>query len=131
MDMFIRAAAAVLLAVIMVLTLGMQNKQTALLLVLAVCAMLGIMAVSYLQPVMEFIGTLQIIGKLDAGMLQILLKAVGIGFIGELTSLICTDSGNAALGKGIQILCAAVILRLSLPLLEKLMKLLEQILGEV
>lgn len=131
MDVFIRAAAAVLLTVIMVLTLGMHNKHTAILLVIAVCAMIGIIAISYLQPVMEFIGQLRVLGKLDNGMLQILIKAVGIGFIGELTCLICADTGNAALGKVLQMLCAAVILRLSLPLFEQLLKLLDQILGEV
>lgn len=129
MDMFLKAAAAVLLTVILVLTLN-TNKHSALLLVLAVCAMLGILAVSYFQPVLEFIDRLKLVGNLDDGMLLILIKAVGIGFIGELTCLICTDSGNKALGKGIQILSAAVILRLSLPLFDRLLKLLEQMLGE-
>lgn len=131
MDMFLKAAAAVLLTVILILTLNSNNKQSALLLMLAVCAMLGGLAVSFFQPVLEFIDKLQTVGTLDDGMFLILIKAVGIGFVGELTCLICMDSGNKALGKGIQILSTAVILRLSLPLFDRLLKLLEQMLGEV
>ena len=131
MSGFLQAAAAVLLTVIMVLALGVQGKQTGILLVLGVCCMLGVLALSYLEPVLDFIHRLSSIGQLDGGMLEILLKAVGIGLIGEIASLICADSGNGALGKALQMVSAAVILRLSLPLLEQLLELLEQILGEV
>lgn len=131
MSGFLQGAAGVLLTVILVLALGHQGKQTAMLLVLAVCAMIGMLAFTYLDPVMDFIRRLQDLGSLDGGMLQILLKAVGIGLIGEIASMICADSGNAALGKTLQMLSAAVILRLSIPLLEQLLDLLEQILGEV
>lgn len=131
MSGFLQGAAAVLLTVIMVLALGNQGKQTALLLVLAVCGMVGVLAISYLEPVVDFIRRLRSVGDLDGGMLQILLKSVGIGLIGEIASLICADTGNAALGKALQMLSAAVILRLSIPLLEQLLELLEQIMGVV
>ena len=131
MSGFLQGSAAVLLTTILVLALGSQGKQTAMLLVLAVCAMVGVLALSYLEPVVQFVQKLRAVGNLDGGMLQILLKAVGIGLIGEIASTICADSGNAALGKTLQMLSAAVILRLSVPLLEQLFDLLEQILGEV
>ncbi|MBQ7415778.1 MAG: hypothetical protein IJW14_01915 [Oscillospiraceae bacterium] len=131
MSGYFQAAGGVLIAVILVLTLGKDGKQTALLLVLGVCAMVGVLALGYLEPVVDFIDRLRLVGKLDNGMLGILLKVVGIGIIGEITSLICTDSGNASLGKALQLLSTAVILRLSLPLLEQLVELLQQILGEI
>lgn len=131
MEAFWQGAAAVLLTVILGLALGRQGKETALLLTLAVCCMVCCLAVSYLQPVVDFINQLQSIGQLDSEMLEILLKAVGIGLIGEIASLICTDVGNAALGKTLQLLSAAVILWLSLPLLNQLLELVQDILGEV
>jgi stage III sporulation protein AD len=131
MEVFFRAATVVLLTVIMVLCLGSHGKQTAILLVLAVCAMLGVLVMSYLEPVVDFVRRLQTLGKLDSGMLRILLKVVGIGLVGEIANLICCDTGNAALGKMLQILSTAVILRLSVPLLEQLLGLLEQIMREV
>jgi stage III sporulation protein AD len=93
--------------------------------------MVGVLAFTYLKPVVDFIHTLQDTAQLDDAMLEILLKAVGIGLVGEIASLICTDTGNAALGKSLQMLSAAVILWLSLPLLTQLLELLQQILGEV
>lgn len=120
-----------LLAVILVLALGKQGKEAGLLLTLAVCCMLGVLALSYLEPVVALIRQLQDMADLDTQMLQILLKAVGIGIIGEIASLICSDAGNAALGKALQLLSAAVILWLSIPLVNALLELLEKILGEV
>ena len=131
MNEFLKAAAGVLLAVIMVLALGKEGKQTALLLVLAVCAMVGVLALGYLQPVVDFMQRLSKVGNVSSEILGILLKVVGIGLIGEISALICTDSGNASLGKVLQILSAAVILRLALPLVEQLLDFLERVLGKV
>jgi stage III sporulation protein AD len=131
MSGYLQIAAGVLLAVIMVLALGKDGKQTAILLVIAVCGMVGILTMGYLEPVVAFIRRLGTVGKVNTQMIGILLKVVGIGFIGEISSLICADSGNTSLGKVLQMLSAAVILRLALPLLEQLLDLLERILGEV
>ena len=131
MSGFLQAAAGVLLTVIMVLALGKEGKQTAILLVIGTCCMVSVLAIGYLEPVVAFIDRLAVIGNMNSQMISILLKVVGIGLIGEIASLVCADSGNASLGKVLQILSAAVILRLALPLLEQLLELLERVLGEV
>jgi hypothetical protein len=48
-----------------------------------------------------------------------------------LAGLICTDAGNGALGKALQLLTGAVILWLSIPLIQALIELLSEMLGEV
>lgn len=131
MEGFWQGAAAVLLTVILVLALGKQGKEAGLLLTLAVCCMLGVVALSYLEPVVALMHRLQNLTGLDSGMLQILLKAVGIGIVGEIAGLICSDVGNAALGKALQLLSGAVILWLSIPMIESLLELLSEVLGEV
>ena len=128
MDTFWRAAAAVLITVILGLCLERYGKATSILLTLFAVSMIAILAVSYLEPVVSFIKKLRIIGQLDEQMLEILLKAVGIGLVGEISSLVCTDSGQAALGKALQILSGAVILWLSLPLFEQTLDLLQKVL---
>jgi stage III sporulation protein AD len=115
----------------MILALGKEGKQTALLLVLAVISMTGLLAVGYLQPVVDFVCRLSRMSGLDQQLLGIVLKAAGISMIGEIASLICADTGNATLAKGLKLLSAAVILRLSLPLMERLVELLEGLLGKV
>lgn len=131
MAAFFQVAAGVLLTVILGIVVGKQNKDMTILITVAACCMVLTVAAIYLQPVMDFIRKLQEVGKLDEDILQILLKAVGIGLIAELANLICADSGNAALGKAIQILATAVVLWLSLPLMNSLIDLVQKIMGEV
>ena len=49
--------------------------------------------------------------------------------IAEIAALLCSDAGNTSLGKTLNILSGAVILWLSLPIFNKLLELLENILG--
>ncbi len=131
MSPYLQAVAGVLLASILGLVLGKTNKESGILLTILVCCMLGVLAVSFLRPVTVLIQKLRDTAALDAELLGILLKAVGVGFLGELTCLVCADAGCAALGKALQILTAGVILYLSIPLLEALLELVSGILGEV
>lgn len=130
MNLFLKVIAGVLIALILCIVLDKQGKDISFLLTIAVCSMVMVAAVNYLQPILDFISRLQSIGQLDSNLVQILMKAVGIGLIAEIAGLICTDAGNAALGKTLQVLAAAVIIWLSIPLLNQLLEIIEQILGE-
>jgi stage III sporulation protein AD len=131
MERFYQAAAGILVAVILILTLRKQGNEIGLLLSVLVCCMLGFMAAGFLEPVVTFLRRLQKIGSLNVEFLGTLLKIVGICFTSEIAGLICEDAGNAALGKALQFLAGAVILYLSLPLLTKLLDLVEGILENV
>lgn len=131
MTAFFQAAAAVLLAVILILSIRGQGKDMGLLLSIFVCCGLGCLAVAYLKPVVDFLRQLQSMGSLDNEMLTILLKVVGTALVGEIAALVCTDAGNAAMGKALQFLTVAVILWLSLPMLTALLELIKTILGNV
>ena len=128
---YFQIVAGILVAVVLGLVLSKQGKDTALLLSIAVCCMVLVAAVTYLQPVMDFIKKLQNIGSLDNQWITVMLKATGIGLVAELASLICADSGNTALGKTVQILAASAVLWLSIPLMSALMELIQKILGEI
>ncbi|MBQ7345644.1 MAG: hypothetical protein IJW45_06235 [Oscillospiraceae bacterium] len=130
MERFWQGAALVLLTVIIGAALGKQRDDIGSLLVLTVCCMIVGIAISYITPVIGFIQQLRTLAQLDDQMLEILLKIVGIGMVGEIASMICVDSGNSALGRSLQLLSTAVILWMSLPMLQKLLDLLQDILGE-
>jgi stage III sporulation protein AD len=131
MNVFLKAIGGVLITTVFCLILERQGKDIALLLAVAVCGMVITAAVTYLRPVIDFVNKLERIGQLDNEMLQILLKAVGIGLLTEITTLICADAGNKSLGKALQVLSAGVMLWISLPLLNQLLELIENILGAV
>ena len=128
MSILIKAISGVLIAVIFCLTLSKHSKDLSLLLVLIVSTMVVGLAIAQLAPVVIFFEKLQTIGNLDRDLLNILLKAVGIGLLSEICALICNDAGNAALGKAIKMLAAAIILCISIPLFEKLIEFIEDIL---
>lgn len=126
MDLYWKTAAAVLLAVVMILTL--RRQEMGLLLGMAVCAMAALAAMQYLEPVVELVDSVREFGELDGQLLVILLKAVGIGLLTEIAGMICADSGNSSLGKSLQLLGTAVILWLSIPLFTGLLDLIREIL---
>lgn len=131
MDIFFKASALGLIVSVLYQMVSGRNKEIGtLLIVLGSCGIL-ITAVSYIEPIFAFIGKLQDLGNLNHEMLEILLKTVGIGLLSEIAVLVCNDMGNASMGKTLQVLATAVILWLSLPMLNSLLDLIGNLLGEV
>lgn len=128
MDTFLKATGGILIALILYLILSKQNKDISLLLTVLVCCMVSAIAIGFLEPVFDFFTKLESIANVDRQMLSVILKAVGVGLLCEIVSLICSDSGNASLGKIVQILASCVILWLSIPLFTRLIELVEEIL---
>ena len=120
----------VLITVVLSIVLNKQNKDLSIVLILAVSAMVLFAAISYIEPVFAFIDKLQELGNLDKSVLQIILKAVGISLIAEIAVQVCQDSGNTALGKAVQIFATMAVLWISLPLMESLIDLLQNIMGD-
>lgn len=131
MDTFWKAAAAVLLAVVLVPTVAKTEKDISMLLTMAVCCLVAAAAFSYLEPVLDLLWELKTLGDLSGEMLGILMKAVGIGLVAEIAGMICADAGNGSLGKTLQILASAAILYLSIPLFQAFLTLVQEILGQL
>ena len=131
MDLYLKVTAGVLVTVILCLILAKHGADISILLTLAVCCMVGGAAVSSLSPVLQFASRLVETGRLDHGLLNVFLKVIGIGLISQFAGLICADAGNQSLSKVLQLMTTAVILCLSTPILEEMLSLLENLLGEV
>lgn len=131
MDGFWKAAAAILLTVILALAVGRQEKDLSVLMSMAVCCLAGVIAISYLEPVMDLMWELGELGEVSGGTLEILMKAVGIALVSEIAGMLCTDAGSGSLGKMLQMVGSAAILYLSIPLFRSLLTLIHEILGEL
>lgn len=131
MDLFLKTAAIILLAVVLGLTLAKQEKDLSLLMVMTVCCVAATTAMHYIKEILTFLEKLADIGHLNSDILNILLKSVGIGLLAEISANICSDAGNATLGRVLQMVSSVVILWLSLPLFSELIKLAEEILGSI
>ena len=131
MDIIFKSSACAIIAVILGLAINRQGKDYAILLTLAVCAMITMLALRYLEPVLDLFDTLREIGGLNNELVQILLKVLGVSLISQISCMICNDAGNSALAKTLQILTAAVILWLSLPLYNGLLELIKEVLEAI
>ena len=131
MTLFLKVSGAVLLSIILVLALKSNAKEVSAVLAISVICLTALAALNYLRPVMDFIIKLEQLGELDESMIEILLKATGIGIVTEVTNLVCKDAGNESMGKAVQLLGTSVILYLSMPLFYALIELLQKILGEL
>ena len=129
MGEYLRWTAVVLVGLILALVLGRQAKDMSLLLTLAVCVMVCIAALMFLEPVMELLRELRRLGALDSDVISIALKCAGIGLLSELIGLLCADAGESAMGRAMQLLSAAAILWLSLPLIREVLKLIGEVLS--
>ena len=128
MGAFLQVVGVVLTAVFLGFALQRQGKEMAMVLSIGVCVMVLAVMLSYLSPVIEFVEALRSVGGIDSEIMSVMLKAVAIGLVAEMAETVCADSGNAAMGKTIQMLSASVILWLSLPVMEALLELISQIL---
>ena len=131
MDTFFRICGGALLSVILILVLGKQEKDWAVLLAILGCCMIITVGLSYLEPVLAFLRQLRDMTGLAPQLINSVMKAAGIALLAEVTALVCTDAGNSAMGKAIQIAAVFVILWLSLPLLSGLLELVKELLGDV
>lgn len=120
-----------LLAVVLVPAVAKTEKDISVLLTMAVCCLVAAAALSYLEPVLDLLWELKALGDLSGEMLEILMKAVGIGLVAEIAGMICADAGNGSLGKTLQILASTAILYLSIPLFQAFLTLVQEILGQL
>lgn len=131
MELYFKGVAGVLLAVVLILTLGKQERDLAMVLSMAVCCMCAGAAVTVLWPVVEFLKELEQTAQLNSALLNNLLKIVGLGLITQIAVLVCQDAGNASLGKSLQLLGTAAMLQLSVPIFQGMLDLIREILGEL
>ena len=128
MDTYWKALSAAIMSIILCLSLSKNAKDYATLIVILLCTLFCAVTAAFFVPVLDVMDKLSAFSSTGSAWLEILLKCVGLSFIGETVTLICTDSGYGAIGKGIQILTSVVILWVSLPMIEKLLDLILDIL---
>ena len=131
MDVYLKVTAGILIATILCVVLSKQGADISILLTITVCCMVVSAAFSYISPVLDFLKTLCELGRLDSALLNVLMKVTGIGLLSQIAGFVCADAGNQSLAKALQIMTAAVIFYISLPVLEEMLSLIESVLGEV
>ena len=129
MDDFWKTTALVLLTVILSLSLDKTKRDISAVMGIVALCVAACAAVTILNPVLNYLVELQSLVHLPDDLISILMKAVGIALVAELSASICADAGNASLGKILQILGGAVVLTLSVPMFRTLMTIIREMIG--
>lgn len=128
MDTYLKVIGIAIIGILLCLILSKSAKDFPVLIVIILCCILGNAALGFIKPIIDLLEDLENIADTGFPWLAILLKATGLTFIGETVSTVCTDSGHGAVGKTVQTLTTVVIMWISLPLIQKLMDLIQSVL---
>ena len=115
-------------AAVLALTVRKTAPDLALLLGLAACAAAGGLILTWISPVTDLFQSLADKAGLEEELTLPLLKASGIGFLTRVTAAVCGDAGQSALAKLVELGGGVLCLCVSLPLLEAVLSLIEELL---
>lgn len=130
MELLWKGIGICLITCVLIMFTSKQERDIALILALAGTVAVSAIMVTYLKPVIEFLGHLSELASLNADHLNVLIKASGVAIISEMASLICSDSGNSGLANAVKLLGSAVILWFSIPVFQSLVKIICTVLGD-
>ena len=125
----LQVAGLSLTAVLLAKVLERYAAEQAMLLMLLLCVGLTAAAVLSLTPILERMDTLLHAGGLSADEMARLSKAIGVCIVTELAADTCRDAGEAALATAVTMTGKTTLLLLSLPLVETLLRVMEEVLG--
>lgn len=127
MDAFWKAAAVILLSIILSITIGKTEKDLAVVLTITACCLVLFLAMRYLSEVIGFLWKLGDSFGYENPFLETLLKITGVSLMTEFIAVLSADAGNSSLEKAMQILGTSVILFLSLPLFESFFAIIQEV----
>ncbi len=119
--------ACALCAAVFGAVLKKDSRELALLLTTGTAALVLLAGLEDAGPLLERI--LGAAGPTAGPYLSVMVKAVGIGLLGQFTSQSCKDAGDSALSFAVEMAARAAILAAALPVLLELLDYLGQILG--
>ena len=129
MVIFWKAAAIVILTVILNAALSKTEKDVAVVLTASACCIIAVLAMDTLTDVIAFLQNLGQRIHCTIPFLDTLLRITGIALITELTGLVSADAGSSSLDKAMNLLGNAVILSMSLPIFETFLEMIQEILN--
>ena len=123
-----RLSAMLVTAALLTLVLKKQSPELSLVLTLCACALGAGLLFSWLKPVLSLASSLAARAELEDRLTAPLWKCLGLGLLTELTATVCTDAGQTALARLAELGGGLLCLVVSLPLLQAVLALIEELL---
>ena len=127
MDAALKLTALGLTAALLALVVKKQSPELALALSLCACALGAGLLLKGIVPVLNLARSLADRAELDGSLTAPLWKCLGLGLLTELAAAVCADAGQSALAKLVELGGGLLCLVVSLPLLQAVLALIEEI----
>ena len=121
--------AAALLCCILCLLLQKQAPELALVLCVLGCVLCLLTTLPLFSQILEFVKRLEALTGLSGAVFSPLLKTAAVGILSQLAGALCRDGGRQALAGTVELCGGILCLHLSLPLLELVLSLLQNMIG--
>ena len=128
MDAALKLTALGLTAALLALVVKKQSPELALALTLCACALGAGLLLKGIVPVLNLARSLADRAELDGSLTAPLWKCLGLGLLTELSAAVCADAGQSALAKLVELGGGLLCLVVSLPLLQAVLALIEELL---
>ena len=125
---YLRLAGLALLVSLLALTIRKEVPDLALALTLGGCALAAGLLLSYVEPVLTLGRSLADRAGLDGSLTGPLWKCLGLSLITRVAAAVCADAGQSALSKLVELGGGLLCLWVSLPLLQGVLALIEELL---
>ena len=125
----VKIAVIGLTAVILCIMIKPLKSEYAVMLSITACILIFFLVLSRLTVILESLSQITEAIGLKETYLGLLLKIIGISYIGEFTSNVCKDSGYQAISGQIEMVGKITIISMSLPVFLAILNTVEEILG--
>lgn len=129
MTEFYKLAAVALITAVLVLTVRQHSAAIAVVLAIAGGCLCANFMLELASPVLSFLSETAASAGIGHEVLSPLFKTVGIGFLTQFSSDICTDAGQTSLAKAAQTGGTLLCILLSLPLFQAVLSLVQTLNG--
>ena len=124
----LRLSALALCTAVLTLAVRKQSPELALALTLCACALCAALLLSAAEPLLKLAKTLAARAELETALTAPLWKCLGLGLLTEVSEAVCEDAGQSALAKLVRLGGGLLCLVVSLPLIEAVLALIEELL---
>ena len=115
-----------IIAVMLLIILRRESPDVALTVKMCVGVMLAVVCIASMTPLVEYVGEIAESFGADeslGGAVEVLLKALGVSILANVTAGICRDAGEGSIASYVELGAKIEILILSLPLLHEIISL--------
>lgn len=124
-----QAAAAAVICSVLAVCVKSRSPELALALSAVCCVGLALSLVRLAAPILEFVKAMQSFTGLQNALLRPVWKTVGVCLLTQVGAAFCSDAGEQALAKMVELCGSVLCLYLSIPLLQAVFEMIQTMAG--